>query len=70
MGDRVLRRCKKRMSYTGAAPGGTILGTAATDTVFLHGALRHLSSPTQEGGPALRFLSSSSFFQKILVSRG
>lgn len=62
MGDRVARRCKKKMLDASAAPGETILGSTAIDTVMLHGALQHLRSLfTEEGEPALGFLSSSSF---------
>lgn len=39
MGDRVPRRCQKRMSYALAAPGEAILGTTATDTMILYGVL-------------------------------
>lgn len=50
------------MLFASAAPGGTILETMAVDTVMLHGALQRLSSlVTGECGPALGFLSSSSF---------
>ena len=39
MGDRVPRRCQKRVSYVLAAPGGAILGTTSADAVILHGVL-------------------------------
>lgn len=62
VGDRVPRRCEKRMPYASSAPGGTILGTTAADTVVPHGTSQHLSSlPTEEGGPSCRVLSSNPF---------